>query len=522
MPFLKKISPRRREVRKNITNAERFAYINLLANRDAVLAILLWLVFVFLTTVILCFYRTGYNRIIPVAIIVVLISTAGAMYIFLYQKRLLKNPVRIISLISLFVILLFSTRLVTINIVKQTNPAWATGSAIVAAIILTIAYNQRFAIGMSMFYCLFACLAAEPAGTNSQYMQNSIDLFLIMISGAFCCCMGLKDIRTRIKLLQVSAIAAVIVFITAVCLGFLQNGISTGQIFSNAGLHATITFIVGLFIQSLLPVIEKTFRIATSMTLLDFSDANQPLLKRLALEAPGTFSHSLLIGSIAEAAAEAIGRNGLLSRVGAYYHDIGKINKAEYFIENEIGTMSRHKELAPTMSHLIIIGHVKDGIEMAKEYGLPVVLRQFVETHHGTTIVEHFYNEAKKLQMRTAKGKTASEPADSEFRYPGPKPKTKEAAIVMLADTIEGAVRSLPEISPTKIDNVVHNMAMKRLQDGQFDDCDLSLRELSMIESSISKTLAAHYHGRIAYPQPPDEPQEKTIDSQPDEESKSE
>jgi hypothetical protein len=246
------------------------------------------------------------------------------------------------------------------------------------------------------------------------------------------------------------------------------------------------------------------------MTLLDYTDANQELLKRLAMEAPGTFSHSLLIGSIAEAAAEAIGRNGLLCRVGAYYHDIGKINKPSYFVENEVGPTSRHKELSPAMSQLIIVGHVKDGIELAKEYGLPAVLRQFIETHHGTTLVEYFYNAAKKKQ-----DEKSAVPSETEFRYAGPKPRTKEAAIVMLADTIEGAVRSLPEITPTKIEAVVHNMAMKRLQDGQFDECDLSLRELSQIETSMSKTLTAHYHGRIRYPTPPDMMLERSLIKEP-------
>jgi putative nucleotidyltransferase with HDIG domain len=256
------------------------------------------------------------------------------------------------------------------------------------------------------------------------------------------------------------------------------------------------------------------------MTLLDFSDANQPLLKRLAMEAPGTFSHSLLIGSIAEAAAEAISRNGLLCRVGAYYHDIGKINKPDYFVENEMGSMSRHKELSPAMSQLIIVGHVKDGIEMAKEYSLPAVLRQFIDTHHGTTLVEYFYNEAvrkhdekKSVGSADAKkgGSASSGPSESEFRYAGPKPRTKEAGIVMLADTVEGAVRSLSEATPARIEAVVHNMAMKRLQDGQFDECNLSLRELSQIETSISKTLAAHYHSRIAYPKAPDVPESSVL-----------
>jgi len=156
------------------------------------------------------------------------------------------------------------------------------------------------------------------------------------------------------------------------------------------------------------------------------------------------------------------------------------------------------------MSQLIIVGHVKDGIEMAKEYGLPAVLRQFIEAHHGTTLVEYFYREAKKKQ-----DEKQSPPSESEFRYPGPKPRTKEAAIVMLADTVEGAVRSMPaELTPTKIEGAVRNIAMKRLQDGQFDECDISLRELSQIETSISKTLAAHYHGRVAYPKEPDVPED--------------
>jgi len=311
-------------------------------------------------------------------------------------------------------------------------------------------------------------------------------------------------------LLKISTLAAIVVFATASAVEFMSEDPKlTGIIIiKHAALHAGTTLGVGVLIQSLLPLIEKSFRIATSMTLLDYSDANQPLLKRLHMEAPGTFSHSLLIGSIAEAAAEAIGRNGLLCRVGAYYHDIGKINKASYFVENELGSASRHKELAPTMSHLIIVGHVKDGIEMAKEYGLPTVLRQFIETHHGTTLIEPFYHEAKKLKSKNSKGKSTDPPSESEFRYPGPKPRTKEAAIVMLVDTSESAVRSLAEVTLTKIEAVVHNMAMKRLQDGQFDECDLSLRELSQIEASISKTLAAHYHGRIAYPHPPDVPAE--------------
>ena len=162
---------------------------------------------------------------------------------------------------------------------------------------------------------------------------------------------------------------------------------------------------------------------------------------------------------------------------------------------------SRHEQLSPAMSQLVIVGHVKDGIEIAKEFGLPSVLRQFIETHHGTTLIEYFYDQAKKQQGE--KDKPVSE---SEFRYPGPKPRSKEAAIVMLSDATESAARSVSDLTPAKAEVIVHNMAMKRLQDGQFDECDLSLRELSIIEASIAKTIAAHHHGRIAYPKSPEEP----------------
>ena len=507
MPFWKKISPRRIQVRKNIFD-DRFTRISRLLNTDSLISILLWLLFVLLCVPILTFeliQQVHYFDLIFTSIIVLLICLAIAFYIHHYQKRIIINHARALAIVGLYTFLLITTKLV---VLLFKNTSGATGSAVTAAIILTIAYNQRFAIGMIMFYCLLGCFAT---GNINEYQLTDINLFLSMIAGAVTCCFSLREIRTRMKLLQVSALSAAIVFLTAgslASLDYLAGKLPLADAFSNAGYHAGATFLVGMFINFLLPLIEKVFHIATSMTLLDYSDANVPLLKKLAMEAPGTFSHSLLIGSIAEAAAEAIHCNGLLCRVGAYYHDVGKINKATYFIENEFGSASRHKELSPTMSQLIIVGHVKDGIEMAREYKLPNVLRQFIETHHGTTLIEHFYHEAKKLTTKNSKGKAIDEPSESEFRYPGPKPRSKEAAIVMLADTIEGAVRSLPEVTPTKVEAVVHTMSMRRLQDGQFDECDLSLRELSKIEASISKTLAAHHHGRIAYPKPPDEPEQ--------------
>ncbi len=486
MWFSKKTNPRRNKLRKNMS-AEKFSQISRFANIDTASSALLWLMFVALCTFVLSFEQIQQSRyldLIPISIIVIMISLSAAFYIYYYQRRITKNHVRALALAGIFVLLLAITKISSLLVAGQT--LWATGTAVAAAVILTIAYNQRFAIGMSMFYCILACFAIGP--------DANVSLLLTMAVGVIACCFSLREIRTRMKLLEVSALAATVVFITAIALGFWAKK-QPQDAFRNAGLHALATFLAGLLIQTLLPVIEKVFRIATSMTLLDYSDASQPLLKRLAMETPGTFSHSLLVGSIAEAAAEAIGNNGLLCRVGAYYHDIGKINKPGYFVENELGSTSKHTELSPAMSQLIIVGHVKDGIEMAKEYGLPVILRKFIESHHGTTLVEYFYNEARKKW-----DEKQAPPSESEFRYTGPKPQTKEVAIVMLADAVEGVARAMQEVTPTKIEVAVHNMAMKRLQDGQFDECDISLRQLSQIEASMSKTLAAHYHSRIAYP----------------------
>jgi putative nucleotidyltransferase with HDIG domain len=514
MALFRRTSPRRDQVRRSISS-ERSSWIWRLADADIVISLLLWLLFVIGCIVVLSFglFQQGrYRALAALSTIVLLLAVGAGFYVHHWQPRVLRNHMRAFVLVCLFILLLAIARLGALSSHGALwGPSWGTGTAVLMAIVLAIAYDQRFATGMSALYCVFAVLAVGPRPEQGLQLQG-IGLFLTTYSGAAICCFSLREIRTRMKLLEVSALTATVVFVTAssvVYLNFLGEPPKWAAVLQGAGYHAIAASLAGLLIQSLLPLIEKLFHIATSMTLLDYSDANQPLLKMLAMEAPGTFSHSLLIGSIAEAAAEAIGCNGLLCRVGAYYHDIGKINKPKYFTENEMGSTSKHKELSPAMSQLIIVGHVKDGAEMAKEFNLPNVLHQFIETHHGTTLVEPFYHEArKKYEEPGAAGKKPMEarPTESEFRYAGPKPKSREAAIVMLADAVEGAVRSLTEVTLAKVETVVHNIAMKRLQDGQFDECDLTLRELSQIEESMSKSLAAHHHGRIAYPTAPDVP----------------
>jgi len=264
-----------------------------------------------------------------------------------------------------------------------------------------------------------------------------------------------------------------------------------------------------------LPFIERAFSIATALTLLEWRDSRNPLLQLLAQEAPGTYNHSLVLSNLAESACEAIGANGLLTQVGALFHDIGKVHKAEYFAENQEGRINRHDNLAPTMSLLIILAHVKDGMEMAKEYKLPRVLHHFIEEHHGTTVVRYFHHAASEKQPRIASGKHDREVPEAEFRYAGPKPSSRESAVLMLCDAVEGAVRSLPDPTPGRIESIVHQIVTDRLNDGQFDHCDITLRQIRQVEDSLVKSLCSIYHGRVAYPkatkggEPPQEPKEE-------------
>jgi len=266
-------------------------------------------------------------------------------------------------------------------------------------------------------------------------------------------------------------------------------------------------------------VIERAFDITTGMTLIELRDPKQPLLRELQQRAPGTYNHSLNVASIAEAAADAVGADPLRTYVGALYHDVGKMNKPEYFVENQSGGINKHDKLSPAMSLLVIVGHVKDGVELAREYALPRSLFPFIEQHHGTTLVEFFYHRARKQAEEQAGGADDKDmPSEIEYRYPGPKPQSKETAILMLADAVESATRTLSEPTPSRIDALVRSLANKRLMDGQFDECDLTLRELSAIVESISKTVASIYHGRIAYPAG-GKPQPKTAAPKPEPEA---
>jgi cyclic-di-AMP phosphodiesterase PgpH len=429
-------------------------------------------------------YKTWQYR-LGLALVAGIITSILCGYVARYQPRCVRNHARGIAMAVLLLSMLLLTQLAAIG--STSLYIFGIAPTILVAIIVTVAYDQRFATGIATIHAIIVTAA----------VNQGLEFFLILWVGVLTTCFLLNEIRTRVKLIEVGGAAAMAMIIATAAVGAVQmepvqfighNCLYVGA----AGLAA------GFIVLGILPFIEKTFRITTSMTLLELADASQPLLRRLALEAPGTYNHSLQVATLAEAAAEAIHVNSLLCRVSSYYHDIGKINKPDYFVENQMGGENRHINLSPTLSLRIIISHVKEGVEMAKEYNLPTNILPIIAQHHGTTLVEYFYYQAM------TQGKQAPDdgplPSDTEFRYPGPKPKSKEAAVVMMCDCVESACRTISEPTASRIESLVHELARKRLEDGQFDECDLTLRDLQAVERSLIKTLLGIYHGRITYP----------------------
>ena len=418
------------------------------------------------------------------AITAILITVTLSGYVATFQKRIVRNHARAIAIAVLQLSMLLLAQLAAVG--SYQLYLLAVAPTILVAMILTIAYDKRFSLGVATTHALLVTIA----------LDQGVGFFIILWVGAMTAAFMLDDIRTRSKLIEVGGATAVAMIIATFAQGMIALEpipfISTNCLYAGAaGLSA------GFITLGILPFIEKAFRITTSMTLLEIADASHPLLRRLALEAPGTYNHSLQVATLSESGAEAIGVNSLLCRVASYYHDIGKINKADYFVENQVNGENRHINLSPSVSLLIIIGHVKDGIELAKEYNLPTSIHGFIQQHHGTTLVEWFYHQACTRERNDPEPEPISE---EQYRYPGPKPKSKEVAIVMLADCVESACRAMPEPTASRVETLVHDLAMKRLLDGQFDECDLTIRELALIERAMVKTLLGIYHGRIAYP----------------------
>ncbi|MGH7201203.1 MAG: HD family phosphohydrolase, partial [Planctomycetaceae bacterium] len=426
-------------------------------------------------------------RIATVFLMVLVLAVLNGFYIVYYEPKLARSAGRLGLYLAVLVIAVALGRVASLEYRAEIIPLMVT------AMILAIAYNQVLATITAFTLTLLITFSTVA----------DLGQFIILMSVSATSIIPLKSVPSRATIVKIGFLAAAVFFLVSVGTGILGSQ-AISQVWTSTDLlksslrGAAYCLVAGYFVAGTLPFIESGFGVVTDISLLEMSDVSHPLLQELVRRAPGTYNHSMTVATIAETAADKIGANGLLVRVGAYYHDVGKMLKPQYFIENvSEGTESGHAHLNPAMSTLVIIGHVKDGVDLARQHNLPQPLIDFIEQHHGTTLVEYFYREAARLAVEQPDHKTDAE--ESNFRYPGPKPQTREAGVLMLADCVESASRTLSEPTPKRLENLVKSLAMKRLLDGQFDESSLTLSEIRIVEESLIKSLIGIYHGRIKY-----------------------
>ncbi len=431
-------------------------------------------------------------RFVTVFLLLVVLAGLNGYYLVRNERRLASHVGR------LTVYLVAVTTSIALSRLLSFDPWRAEAIPLLCTVmVLAIAYNQILAALTGFSMTLVLTLATG----------GGLGQFVVLMSAIAASVVPLHQVSNRMKLVKVGLGAAVTYLLVSLGTGIIETQ-QLGRLWSDPDHRFLLNilrgagwcFLSGFLVSGSLPFVENLFGVVTDISLLELSDVSHPLLQELIQKAPGTYSHSNGVATISETAADAIGANGLLCRVGAYYHDIGKIMKPHYFIENmTAGQTSRHESLNPAMSALVIIGHVKDGVELAHQYNLPEPLIAFIEQHHGTTLVEYFFHAATKHAEATPDHRFDVE--ESAFRYPGPKPQSREAAVLMVSDAVEGASRTLAEPTPKRLETLVHEIAMKRLLDGQFEESSLTLSELAVIEDSLTKSLIGIHHGRIKYPE---------------------
>lgn len=428
---------------------------------------------------------------VGLALMVIFISVIGFYYVHQFHPTISKDNTK---LIMLFFILLLTTIMMKIVTVGQ-NLEWGETIGYLAPVsfgvmLITLLLNLELALASTMLFGVMSSIFYN----GDNYLLFDLRYGLVaMISGALSA-FALSDVRNRGSILRAGFIASIASVIPIVAVYQLVptegNWIKIFQ-------SITFGLISGIFSAVLtigvLPLFESMFGILSPLRLLDLSNPNRPLLRKLLIEAPGTYHHSILVGNLAEAAAEAIGADGLLARVGAYYHDLGKTKRPQFFIENQIHRENPHDKISPNLSKTIILSHPRDGVELLKQYKVPEPIQDIAAQHHGTTLLKFFYHKAQK----EADGAKILE---EDYRYPGPKAQFKEAAIVGISDCVEAAVRSLQKPTPARIENLVRKIIQDRLEDGQFNECDLTLKELDLICKAICETLQGIFHSRIEYP----------------------
>ncbi|MDO8525093.1 MAG: HDIG domain-containing protein, partial [Candidatus Omnitrophota bacterium] len=416
--------------------------------------------------------------ILGIFLIVVLLVTIPALYLKYYEPAIWSNN-RYLCLVALMTIVITA---IGKAISLSNGPAYFVPVAIVP-ILIGLLLGVRPAMVVAVVLSFLAGLV----------VGERFDSTLIFIVGSVTGIYSVRTVRKRSELFKAGMVVGVSNAICVIGLGILNN-FENNVIFKDATMFLMNGVAAGIIIVGTLHIFESLFKVTTNISLLELADPNNPLLKELILKAPGTYHHSLIVGNLAEAACDAIGANGLLARVGSYYHDIGKVEKSEYFAENQPISESQHDKLSPNMSSLIIINHVKDGLEKAKKAGLNSSLMDFIGQHHGTGLIYYFYQRA--LESVEDLNKLGEE----GFRYPGPRPQTKETAIVHLADSVEAASRTLQNPTPANLEELVRRIINNKFIDGQLDECDLTLKDLNIIAATFTKVLTGVYHTRVQYP----------------------
>lgn len=345
--------------------------------------------------------------------------------------------------------------------------------------LITILLDVRLGILIDMVLAIFVGMYTDSPA-----------FAVVALVGGLVGCLGVSALGQRSDIsraaFSISAINACVITALGMILSQSPDVICFGVLF---GVFNGL--ISSIFTMGVLPYLENIFGITTSIRLLELANPNQPLLKKLLTEAPGTYHHCIMVGNLGEAAADAIGANGLVVRLGAYYHDIGKLKRPYFFAENQFSGSNPHDNITPQLSTLIITSHVKDGVEMAREANLPPVIIQMIAQHHGDSLVSFFYYKAKEAD---------EEIKERDFRYEQSKPQTKEAAILMMADTVEAAVRSKKNATPGQLEGFIRTLIKGKLNDGQFDECELTFRDLDQIATAFTRVVNGIYHKRIEYP----------------------
>ncbi|HHW56218.1 MAG TPA: HDIG domain-containing protein [Clostridia bacterium] len=418
--------------------------------------------------------KIDYGMIVGLLLILSLSLFLSVYYIIKLDKKITtkKMYIELLCLTGIFYLLLAVA-------FKEIEPLLIPSATL--PMLVSILIDPYVAIMIDIIYSLLV-------GLMVSFNQTFIFVSLL---GGLIGAVKLSHSKQRIDFIKAGLYVSGVNLVSIVGIGLLNSNDIIFVLKSSLWGIVSGTFSIILVIGTL-PFWEAAFDILTPLKLLELSNPNNSLLKKLMMDAPGTYHHSMVVANLAEAASDAIGANSLLVRVGAYYHDIGKIKRPYFFKENQLSDENLHDKISPDLSTLVIISHVKDGVELAKKYKLPQQIIDLIKEHHGTTLVKYFYTKALQSEEQTCE--------EESFRYPGPKPSTKESAILMLADSVEAAVRSIPEPTEENIKNMIDKIIVDRLNDGQLEDSDLTLKDIKTIKNAFLTALAGMFHKRIEYP----------------------